>query len=92
MDGSGTHDFQFSEGVSLVVECVTQSEIDYYWDKLTEGGEEVQCGWLRDKYGISWQIVPEIIGKLMADPEKGERVMQELLKMKKLDLKILLNA
>jgi len=92
MDGFGIHDFQFSEGVSLVVECVTQKEIDYYWDKLTEGGEEVQCGWLRDKYGVSWQIVPEIIGKLMADPEKGERVMQELLKMKKLDLNILLNA
>jgi predicted 3-demethylubiquinone-9 3-methyltransferase (glyoxalase superfamily) len=92
MDGFGTHDFQFSEGVSLVVECQTQKEIDYYWDRLTEGGEEVQCGWLRDKYGVSWQIIPEIIGKLMADPEKGERVMQELLKMKKLDIKTLLNA
>jgi predicted 3-demethylubiquinone-9 3-methyltransferase (glyoxalase superfamily) len=92
MDGFGNHEFQFSEGVSLVVECETQKEIDHYWDKLTEGGEEVQCGWLRDKYGISWQIVPEILGKLMADPEKGERVMQELLKMKKLDLKILMNA
>jgi len=92
MDGFGNHDFQFSEGVSLVVECVTQKEIDYYWDKLTEGGEEVQCGWLRDKYGVSWQIVPEILGKLLADPDKGERVMQELLKMKKLDLKILMNA
>jgi len=92
MDGPGTHEFQFGEGVSLVVECETQDEIDYFWGKLTEGGAEVQCGWLRDKYGISWQIIPEIIGKLMSEPEKGERVMQALLKMIKLDIAALMNA
>ena len=92
MDGPGTHDFQFNEGVSLVVECETQKEIDYFWDKLTDGGREVQCGWLQDKYGVSWQIIPTILGSLLSDPEKGERVMQELLKMIKLDLKTLLNV
>ena len=92
MDGPGTHDFQFDDGVSLVVECETQQEIDYYWDKLTEGGKEVQCGWLRDKYGLSWQIVPANLGSLMSDPEKGERVMQALLKMIKLDIAALMNA
>jgi predicted 3-demethylubiquinone-9 3-methyltransferase (glyoxalase superfamily) len=92
MDGFGDHHFKFSEGVSLVVECETQAEIDYYWDKLTEGGMEVQCGWLQDKFGISWQIIPAILGSLMSDPEKGDRVMQEVLKMKKLDMNILLNV
>ena len=89
MDGPGTHDFQFNEGVSLVVECETQQEIDFYWKKLTEDGMEVQCGWLKDKFGISWQIIPEILGSLMSDAEKGTRVMQEVLKMKKLDIETL---
>jgi predicted 3-demethylubiquinone-9 3-methyltransferase (glyoxalase superfamily) len=92
MDGPGTHEFQFNEGVSLVVECDTQDEIDYFWDKLTDGGHEVQCGWLQDKYGVSWQIIPAILGSLMSDPEKGERVMQALLKMIKLDIAALTNA
>ena len=92
MDGPGTHDFQFNEGVSLVVECENQQEIDYFWGKLTEGGAEVQCGWLRDKYGVSWQIIPANLGSLMSDPGKWERVMQALLKMIKLDIAALTNA
>ncbi len=85
--------FKFSEAVSLVVECENQEEIDYYWNKLTaDGGEESMCGWLKDKFGFSWQIIPAIIGKLMTDPEKGGRVMQEVLKMKKIDLEKLVNA
>jgi predicted 3-demethylubiquinone-9 3-methyltransferase (glyoxalase superfamily) len=92
MDGPGEHDYTFNEGVSFVVNCNTQEEIDHYWNKLTEGGAESMCGWLRDKFGVSWQIVPSVIGKLMADPEKGKRVMQEILKMKKLDIKTLENA
>ncbi len=92
MDGQGTHDFQFSEGVSFVVECSTQEEINSFWDKLSEGGNESQCGWLKDRFGISWQIIPAILGQLMSDPERGARVMQELLKMKKLDIEILKNA
>ncbi len=92
MDGPGSHDFQFSEGVSFVVECDTQKEIDFYWEKLSQGGSEVQCGWLKDSYGISWQIIPANLSSLMSDPEKGERVMQKLLKMKKLDIDQLRNA
>jgi len=92
MDGPGSHEFQFNEGVSFVVECETQGEIDFFWNKLTEGGAEVQCGWLKDRYGISWQIIPSILGSLMSDPEKGKRVMQELLKMKKLNIDLLKNA
>jgi predicted 3-demethylubiquinone-9 3-methyltransferase (glyoxalase superfamily) len=93
MDGPGEHNYTFNEGVSIVVNCDTQKEIDHYWNKLTEGGgEESMCGWLKDKFGVSWQIVPSMIGKLMADPQKGQRVMQAVLKMKKLDIDTLVNA
>jgi len=93
MDSSGPHQFTFSEGISLVVECDTQEEIDNYWNRLTaDGGKESMCGWLVDKFGVSWQIIPAIIGQLMSDPEKGARVMQQVLKMKKLDIEILTNA
>jgi predicted 3-demethylubiquinone-9 3-methyltransferase (glyoxalase superfamily) len=92
MDGFGAHEFQFNEGVSFVVECDTQDEIDTYWDKLTEGGSESQCGWLKDRFGVSWQIVPAILSKLMADPEKAPRVLQAFLKMKKFDIETLLKA
>jgi len=92
MDGIGEHEFTFNEGVSLVVECEDQNEIDHYWDKLTEGGNESMCGWLKDKFGVSWQIVPKILGSLMSDPEKASRVMHEIMKMKKLDIKTLQNA
>ncbi|MES2431007.1 MAG: VOC family protein [Bacteroidota bacterium] len=83
--------FKFNEAVSFVVDCDTQEEIDNYWKKLTEGGEESMCGWLKDKYGLSWQIVPKNIGKLLSDPEKGGRTMDALMKMKKLDIEKLVN-
>lgn len=93
MDGFGQHEFAFNEGVSFVVNCDTQDEIDYYWDTLiSDGGAESMCGWLKDKFGVSWQIVPSIIGELMSNPEKGQRVMQEVLKMRKINIEALLNA
>ncbi len=93
MDGPGDHKYTFNEGVSFVVNCETQKEINYYWDKLTaNGGKESMCGWLSDKYGVSWQIVPSVIGKLMSDPVKGARVMQAVMKMKKLDIETMVNA
>jgi predicted 3-demethylubiquinone-9 3-methyltransferase (glyoxalase superfamily) len=87
--------FKFSEAFSFVVSCENQQEIDYYWNKLTSGGgQESQCGWLKDKFGFSWQIVPTALGKLMSDkdPKKANRVMQALLQMKKLDLATLEQA
>lgn len=93
MDSSAAHQFTFSEGVSISVSCDTQQEIDHYWNSLTaDGGEESMCGWLKDKYGVSWQIVPSILGKLMSDPEKGPGAMQALMKMKKLEIDKLVNA
>jgi predicted 3-demethylubiquinone-9 3-methyltransferase (glyoxalase superfamily) len=92
MDGAGEHTFQFNEGLSYVVECDTQEEIDNYWNTLTQGGRESQCGWLKDKYGVSWQIIPSILSKLMSDTEKAPRVIQAFLKMKKFDIETLLNA
>ncbi len=89
LDGGGRHQFAFNEGISLVVDCDTQEEIDRYWQLLTEGGAESKCGWLKDRYGLSWQIVPSILGSLVAHPEHGERVLQELMKMKKIDLNLL---
>lgn len=92
MDSSYPHKFGFNEAVSLVVECKTQEEIDFYWDRLTESGEEIQCGWLKDKYGVSWQIVPAILGDLMSDPERAGRVTKAFLQMKKFDIEKLINA
>jgi predicted 3-demethylubiquinone-9 3-methyltransferase (glyoxalase superfamily) len=93
MDGFGNHEFKFNEGVSLVVECDTQDEIDNYWNSLiADGGKESMCGWLVDKFGVSWQIIPKILGSLMSDPAKGSRAMQALMKMKKLDIATLVNA
>jgi predicted 3-demethylubiquinone-9 3-methyltransferase (glyoxalase superfamily) len=91
---NGGPQFKFTEAVSFIVNCKTQDEVDYYWEKLTEGGQEVECGWLKDKYGLSWQIVPTALGKMMSDPdqEKAQRVMAALLKMKKLDLEGLRRA
>lgn len=87
--------FKFTEAISFVVPCRTQDEIDNYWSKLTaNGGQESQCGWLKDKFGLSWQIVPANLAELMSDPDpqKSNRVMQALLKMKKLDIVTLQNA
>jgi len=93
MDSSADHGVDFNDAVSLVVECDTQDEIDQYWDKLTTaGGQEVACGWLTDKYGLSWQIVPKVLGKLISDPERGKEVMTALMQMKKLVIADLENA
>ena len=89
---NGGPQFKFDEAVSFVVNCDTQDEIDYYWNKLTEDGQESMCGWLKDKFGLSWQIVPAIIGELMSEPARAERVMKAVMKMKKLDLETLKNA
>jgi predicted 3-demethylubiquinone-9 3-methyltransferase (glyoxalase superfamily) len=86
--------FKFTEAVSFVVNCETQAEIDEMWAKLSAGGEESQCGWLKDKFGLSWQVVPPILSKLMQDkdPQKSNRVMEALLKMKKIDIATLQRA
>jgi predicted 3-demethylubiquinone-9 3-methyltransferase (glyoxalase superfamily) len=79
--------YKFTEAVSFLVECDSQEEVDHFWNALTAGGEEVQCGWLKDKFGLSWQIIPSLLGKLMSDsdPVKSGRVMQAMLQMKKID-------
>ena len=85
--------FKFNEAVSFVVDCETQEEIDYYWEKLTaNGGSEGQCGWLKDQFGISWQIVPTILPKLLSDPAKAQKVIQVYMQMKKFDIEKLKNA
>ena len=81
--------FKFNEAVSMFVNCEDQAEVDYYWEKLTEdGGEESMCGWLKDKYGLSWQIIPKALGELMGDPDpvKAQRVMQAMLQMQKIEV------
>lgn len=82
--------------ISFVVNCESQDEVDYYWEKLSEGGDEKaqQCGWLKDKYGVSWQIVPLMLGELLSNPdnEKSRRVMKAMLQMKKIDMKLLMQA
>jgi predicted 3-demethylubiquinone-9 3-methyltransferase (glyoxalase superfamily) len=92
MDSSAMHKFSFNEGISLVVECDSQTEIDYFWDNLTREGEESQCGWLKDKYGVSWQIIPSILNELMSDSSRSERVINAFLKMRKFDIDTLINA
>ncbi|MCB9277119.1 MAG: VOC family protein [Lewinellaceae bacterium] len=92
MDGPGVHDYTFGEGVSLVVECDTQEEIDHYWDAFTKAGEESMCGWCKDQFGLSWQVVPSMLGTLMSDPAKRQQVMEALLKMKKIDIQALRDA
>ena len=89
---NGGPEFKFTEAVSFVVNCETQEEIDMYWDKLTQGGQEGKCGWLVDKFGVSWQIVPSILGKLMNDPEKAPKAMYAFMQMKKFDIEKLLNS
>jgi len=93
MDSSANHGFGFTDAISLVVECENQEEIDKYWGQLTaNGGKEVACGWLTDPFGISWQIIPKALGKLVSDPVRGQRVMGALMKMKKLIIADLENA
>lgn len=92
MDSSLFHDFSFNEAVSLVVECDTQHEIDHHWDRLSAVPEAEQCGWLKDQFGISWQIIPAILQDLMNDPEKAPRVSRAFMMMKKFDIEKLLDA
>ncbi len=91
---NGGPQFKFTEAVSLVVHCQTQEEVDYFWEKLSEGGRKVECGWLKDKFGLSWQIVPDILLALLqdSDTQKSQRVMQAMLQMKKLDIERLKRA
>ena len=85
---NGGPQFKFTEAVSFFVDCKTQEEVDYYWEKLLNGGKESQCGWLKDKYGMSWQIIPSILGKLIGDPDpaKSKRALNAMLQMKKIDI------
>jgi predicted 3-demethylubiquinone-9 3-methyltransferase (glyoxalase superfamily) len=85
---NGRPAFTFNESVSFMVSCDSQDEVDDYWDRLTEGGEESQCGWLKDRFGVSWQVVPTGMAELFADPDKerARRAMEAMLKMRKLDL------
>ncbi len=91
---NGGPSFTFSEGISLYVNCETQEEVDYFWEKLSEGGEKGPCGWLKDKFGVSWQIIPAALGQLLGDqdPRKSQNVMQAMLQMKKIDIAALRRA
>ena len=86
--------FKFAEAISFIIYCKTQKEVDYYWEALSKGGKKDNCGWLKDKFGLSWQVVPEIIPVMLTDkhPEKSTRVMQAIMKMKKLDFQSLEKA
>jgi predicted 3-demethylubiquinone-9 3-methyltransferase (glyoxalase superfamily) len=86
--------FKFTEAISFYVNCETQEEVDELWEKLSKGGQQGQCGWLKDKFGLSWQVVPSILGKLLRDkdPEKSKRVMKAMLQMQKIDIKKLKQA
>ena len=92
MDSAEPHDFGFSEGVSLTIHCETQEEIDYYWNTFTQGGQESMCGWLKDKFGVSWQIVPTVLDTLMSDPEKAGKAAKAFLAMRKLDIEQIVQA
>ena len=85
---NGGPDFKFNEAISFSVDCETQEEVDAYWNALTDGGEEGPCGWLKDRYGVSWQIVPKVLGELISDPDqaKAQRVMAAMLKMGKIEV------
>jgi predicted 3-demethylubiquinone-9 3-methyltransferase (glyoxalase superfamily) len=91
---NGGPQFNFTEAISFYVDCESQEEVDELWEKLSEGGEKSQCGWLKDKYGLSWQIVPSILGELLQDKDaaKSKRVMEAMLKMSKIDIKTLKQA
>lgn len=92
MSSTMKHDFDFTPGISFVIECVDQEEIDHYWYKLGKDGKYEMCGWLADKFGISWQIIPAVLSELMNDTEKGERVIKAFLQMQKFDIETLLKA
>ncbi|HEY0677702.1 MAG TPA: VOC family protein [Chitinophagaceae bacterium] len=89
---SAVHRFTFSEGISLTVYCETQHEIDYYWERLTESGAESMCGWLKDKFGVSWQIIPRMLGEVMSNPSKAGKAAKAFMSMKKLNIEQILQA
>jgi predicted 3-demethylubiquinone-9 3-methyltransferase (glyoxalase superfamily) len=89
---NGGPQFKFNEAISLQITCDTQEDIDYYWGKLSDGGEEGPCGWIKDKFGVSWQVIPSVLPKLLSEPGKSERVTKAFLQMKKFDIKSLQNA
>ena len=89
---NGGPQYKFSPAVSFVIDCETQEQIDYYWEKLGQGGTYNQCGWLDDKFGVSWQIVPTILPELLSNPDKAQNVIAAYMKMKKFDIKTLENA
>ena len=86
--------FKFTEAISFVIDCKTQEEVDHFWSKLSADGEESQCGWLKDKFGLSWQVIPTVLGELITDPDpaKSKRAMEAMLKMKKIDIAALRKA
>ena len=92
MESNHDHQFSFNEAISFVVNCETQEEIDYYWNRLTDGGQEGECGWLKDSFGVSWQVVPVLLSKFMSDPTRSENVVQALRTMKKIDIEKLRKA
>ena len=89
---NGGNNFTFNEAVSFVIPCKDQNEIDHYWYKLIAGGSEGNCGWCKDKFGLSWQVIPAMLGELMSNPANNQRVMQAFRKMKKFDIEALKNA
>jgi predicted 3-demethylubiquinone-9 3-methyltransferase (glyoxalase superfamily) len=91
---NGGPQFKFTEAISLVVHCKTQEEVDYFWEKLSEGGEKVECGWLKDKFGLFWQVTPDILLELLQDSDtrKSQRVMKAMMQMKKIDIESLKRA
>jgi len=91
---NGGPQFTFTEAVSFVINCKTEKEVDHFWERLCEGGEESMCGWLKDKYGLSWQVVPVILNQMLTDkdPAKAKRVMEAMLKMRKIDILLLKKA
>lgn len=89
---NGNSQSKFNESVSMVITCETQQEIDHFWSKFSEGGTEGRCGWITDKFGFSWQVVPSILGSLMSDPVKAPKTMYAFMQMKKFDIETLVSA
>jgi predicted 3-demethylubiquinone-9 3-methyltransferase (glyoxalase superfamily) len=92
MESAGSHNFTFSEGISLTIHCESQEEIDYYWENLTQSGEESMCGWLKDKFGVSWQIVPTILSEIMSDPAKAGKAAGAFMSMRKFNIEQIVQA
>lgn len=92
LESAQSHGVEFSEGISFTIHCETQQQIDYYWEKLTESGEESMCGWLKDKFGVSWQIIPTVLSKLMSDPAKAGKAAQAFMAMRKMNIEQIVQA